>query len=243
MDDGRTRRTVGSDTIRTTNHVKAQSNPTEMFEKTVATKPMSNGRAVIVDSMAMRSWETFAPELSFPATAYTVRNVYGSATSYRVTSEDPYQEDYSYLYVNAGGGLAELDIFLPRVQSTTYDIYCVFAPAYDKQTSNPGYVEKPNRVIFRLNYCNARTDPGKTAVPRRPDATTSQEYRSAVPPDHRQNLNKSVPPLVRQQPEKLSTPSRWASLPSPAATTDFEQESETPTSNLVTNTNNVSKTT
>jgi hypothetical protein len=148
---------LGSDTIRTTNRVKL-SGPQEILDQAVATKPMSNGRAVIVDSMAMRSWETFAPELSFPATAYTVRNVYGSATSYRVTSSDPNQEDFSYVYLKPGTefDLPEMTIQLPGVLSTQYSIYCVFAPAYDKQTSNPGYVEKPNRVIFRLNYCNAR---------------------------------------------------------------------------------------
>ena len=148
---------LGSDTIRTTNRVKL-SGPQEILDQAVATKPMSNGRAVIVDSMAMRSWETFAPELSFPATAYTVRNVYGSATNHRVTSSDPNQEDFSYVYLKPGTefDLPEMTIQLPGVLSTEYSIYCVFAPAYDKQTSNPGYVEKPNRVIFRLNYCNAR---------------------------------------------------------------------------------------
>ncbi len=145
--------TFGTDTLYTTTRTKL-SNPTEMLEKTVETLPMSNGQAIIVDSMAVKSWETFAPELSISASGNRARVAGGSAKTIRVTSEDPYQEDYSYLYVNAGGGLAELDIFLPRVQSTTYDIYCVFAPPVDQWANNPEYEARPSRIIFTLSYCN-----------------------------------------------------------------------------------------
>lgn len=148
---------LGSDTIRTTNRVKLSS-PQEILKQAVAELPMSNGRAVIVDSLAMRSWETFAPEHSFSAPSYTVRTAYGSATTHRVTFNDPNQPDYAYVYLKPGTefDLPEMTIQLPGVLSTTYSVYCVFSPAFDKMTSDPSYVEKPNRVIFRLNYCDAR---------------------------------------------------------------------------------------
>ena len=60
-----------------------------------------------------------------------------------------------YLLVQNSGGSAkpELDIFLPDVMSTTYDIYCVFVPEnVDKQKA--GVSTQPNRVIFTLNYCD-----------------------------------------------------------------------------------------
>lgn len=148
---------LGSDTIQTTNRVKL-SGPQEILDQAVATLPMSNGRAVIVDSMAMRSWETFAPELSFSAPYYTARTVYGSATTHRVTFDGGEQEDYSYIYLKPGTefDLPEMTIQLPGVLSTTYSIYCVFSPAFDKTTSGGWTADKPNRVIFRLNYCDAR---------------------------------------------------------------------------------------
>jgi uncharacterized surface protein with fasciclin (FAS1) repeats len=148
---------LGSDTIQTTNRVKL-SGPQEILDQAVATLPMSNGRAVIVDSMAMRSWETFAPELSFSAPYYTARTVYGSATTHRVAFDGGDQEDYSYIYLKPGTefDLPEMTIQLPGVLSTTYSIYCVFSPAFDKTTSGGWTADKPNRVIFRLNYCDAR---------------------------------------------------------------------------------------
>ena len=148
---------LGSDTLRTTLREKL-SGPQEILDQAVATLPMSNGLAVIIDSMAVRSWETFAAERSYSATGYTVRTVYGSATSLRVLSDDANQEDYSYVYLKPGTefDLPEMTIQLPGVLSTKYSIYCVFAPAADKWSSVPGYVEKPNRVIFRLSYCDAK---------------------------------------------------------------------------------------
>jgi hypothetical protein len=108
--------------------------------------------------MAMRSWETFAPELSFSAPYYTARTVYGSATTHRVAFDGGDQEDYSYIYLKPGTefDLPEMTIQLPGVLSTTYSIYCVFSPAFDKTTSGGWTADKPNRVIFRLNYCDAR---------------------------------------------------------------------------------------
>jgi hypothetical protein len=156
--------------------------------------------------MAMRSWETFAPELSFPATAYTVRNVYGSATSHRVTSSDPNQDDFSYVYLKPGTefDLPEMTIQLPGVLSTQYSIYCVFAPAYDKQTSNPGYVEKPNRVIFRLNYCNAKgTLANQQFLDEDPDHVAAFKERFPLIIDN--NLNKTYIRSFENDPTRVDT--------------------------------------
>lgn len=195
---------LGSDTIRTTNRVKL-SGPQDILDQAVATLPMSNGQAVIVDSMAMRSWETFAPEHSFSATGYAVRTVYGSATSHRVTLNDPNQEDFSYVYLKPGTefDLPEMTIQLPGVLSTEYSIYCVFAPAYDK-LNDPSYVAKPNRVIFNLNYCSARGAlTNQQFLDEDPDHVAAFKEKFPLIIDN--NLNKTYIRSFENDPTKLDT--------------------------------------
>ena len=86
----------------------------------------------------------------------------GNAQTVNINDPDPSIVDlsdlntntFSYLWVEPNGGYAkpELDLYLPDVQSTTYDFYCVFAPSLEKGTLTPAM---PNRVVFTLNYCDA----------------------------------------------------------------------------------------
>ncbi len=149
---------LGQDTLRTTNRVKL-SNPQDILAQTKETLKMSNGVVRIVDSLAMLPWETYAPELSASASLSSNRaNVLtGNVNTYSVTMHSPSQDDFSYAHIKPTGGYAkpELDLFLPGVLSTTYDIYCVFVPAFDVLKNYPDSIVPPNRVIFTMNYCDA----------------------------------------------------------------------------------------
>ena len=157
---------LGSDTLYTTTRQKL-SNPRDVMAQATKRQMMSNGTAVILDSMAMYPWETYCPEnvVSAARGNNIARVLQGSTNSIEVNVNnlDPEKIDVSemksntlrYLLVQNSGGSAkpELDIFLPDVLSTTYDIYCVFVPEnVDKQKSDVQTL--PNRVIFTLNYCD-----------------------------------------------------------------------------------------
>ena len=157
---------LGIDTLYTTTRQKL-SNPRDIMAQATSRKTMSNGTAVILDSMAMYPWETYSPEMIVSATRSSnlARVLQGSTNSIEVNVNnlDTEKIDVSemksntlrYLLVQNSGGSAkpELDIFLPDVMSTTYDIYCVFVPEnVDKQKA--GVSTQPNRVIFTLNYCD-----------------------------------------------------------------------------------------
>lgn len=148
----------GTDTLVTTRYTKL-SNPGDILAQTTAKLQMSNGVARIVDSLAFYPWETYAPERSISAASSTnrARVLTGTASTFNVHLEGvPEQEDFSYVWVQSSGGYSkpELDLYLPNVLSTTYDIYCVFVPPYDAWPTNPEDFH-PNRVIFTLNYCDA----------------------------------------------------------------------------------------
>ena len=160
----------GSDTLRTTLRTKL-SGSHDIIGQTIATEPMSNGVARIVDSLAFRSWETFCRPLVISATSERnrARVATGNASVVRVDFPDPMKIDlahtignqqirdnYSYAWIDPTGPTTkpELNIYLHDVQSTTYDIYCIFVPENVDMTKRDVEV-RPNRVIFTLNYCDA----------------------------------------------------------------------------------------
>ena len=144
----------GSDTLRTTLRNKL-SNPKEIMQQARHTVEFSNGKALVVDSLAMYPWETYSPErIAQAASSDNIgRVVTGSIEAWRVTPTNPEIEEFTYLHVIPSGsfGRPELDLLLPNVQSTTYNIYCVFIPPIDYLNAEL----LPNRVIFTLNYCDA----------------------------------------------------------------------------------------
>ena len=166
--DGRTS-PYGTDTLRTTLNTKL-SDPQNMLAQTVATVPMSNGIARIVDSLAFYSWETFCRPMfvSTNSSANRAREYQGTVQAVRVDYPDPSKVDlsnvlpnqrvsttYSYTWMDPSGPSAkpELNIYLHNVQSTTYDIYCIFVPETVDLLKRNAEV-RPNRVIFTLNYCD-----------------------------------------------------------------------------------------
>jgi uncharacterized surface protein with fasciclin (FAS1) repeats len=152
--DGGTPSPYGVDTLRSTTRNKL-SNPQGILDQAVMKLELSNGKGFVVDSLAMYPWDTYAPEIRVSAASSNNigRVVTGSYKTIKVVSADPNQDDFSYIHITPSGGYAkpELNLYLPNVLSTTYDIYCVFVPpVIDK----PEEV-LPNRVIFTLNYCDA----------------------------------------------------------------------------------------
>ncbi len=164
----RTPSKYGTDTLRTTLRQK-MSNPTDILAQTKQQKKMSNGVARIVDSLAFYPWETYVPEQYIIPYYSSIqgRVLTGYARTMHVQNPDPTKVDLEaftnmwgsstldYLYVepNAGTSKPELDVYLPDVRSTTYDFYCVFVPQCVELGDTT--VQKPNRVVFTLNYCDA----------------------------------------------------------------------------------------
>lgn len=151
------------DTLRSTTRAKL-SNGTEILAAAKEQIKMSNGTAMIVDNLAMLPWETYAPMRTFSAASSNLRaRVLQNPSVVRV--EDPNPEvvqlengatSFSYLWINPASEYdsPELDLYLPNVLSTTYDIYCVFVPQ-SASLKNADVETLPNRVSFKLNYCDA----------------------------------------------------------------------------------------
>lgn len=150
---------VYTDTLRSTTRSKF-SNPREILAQTVGEKqPMSNGFARLVDSLAFYPWESYCPEIEVPFTRYLAKHFTSSlhnvnATNWRnVFGPDPV--DFRYMWIEPSGPFAKPDFFisLPDVQSTTYDIYCVFLPSA-RLTNRTDTL--PNSLNFSLSYCNEK---------------------------------------------------------------------------------------
>ena len=141
------------------------SEPENIFspEHTVATVRLSNGQAVVVDSMMFKSWETFNPERTVRGTN-ECRVVSGNRTNAYWVNPDgtPYTIDgrtLTYIKVEptSGFGKPEIDYYLPGVLSGAYRFYAVIVPGAEVYDANPTEnVRKPNWLNFTLNYYNPR---------------------------------------------------------------------------------------
>lgn len=152
-------RTTGRNQRTTTERYNAKlSNPTELLAPRTSVNELSNGQAIILDSIASYPWETFSRELDFPATEYYYRILSGNRYTLSWVEHDSIENTditYNYLWAKplSDYGLPELDMKLPNVKSIAYNFYCVFAPGYDSDSDTLD--TRPNRVNFTLNYCKA----------------------------------------------------------------------------------------
>jgi len=149
-----------TDTLLTTTY-NALSNPTDFLAQTKEKVKMSNGYARIVDSLAILPWEGWNPEIHIsPIT----NGISWTGNNHIVICENPNPAkgtfeygSLSYLWVEPTSNYAkpELDIKLPGVLSTTYNLYCVIVPA--NIDVNDSLVEaRPNQLDFDLSYCNEK---------------------------------------------------------------------------------------
>ena len=123
---------------------------------------LSNGKAVVVDSMMFKSWETFNPEITVPGIS-AVRALSGTPSIVRVTYPDSSKVDltdgkrviYAQVEPTSSFGKPEMDFYLPNVLSGTYRIYAVIPPVNVSLEDTTAV--KPNWLNFTLNYYNPKT--------------------------------------------------------------------------------------
>ncbi len=151
------------DTLYSTRRNKL-SGPQALLAHQVGTREMSNGRVRIVDSLAMKDWETFAPEVVANARGYRARVLKGNLHNQTIAT-DSVDAPGNYVWVepSTSSSLPELDIELPNVLSTTYNIYCIVVPStFDTPDSITPC--KPNRLNFELSYCTSSGSVGKKSL-------------------------------------------------------------------------------
>lgn len=143
------------------------TNPEEIMAHTISKSKMSNGEFRIVDSLAFRPWEAWAPSKSINPRRSKVWT--GANTTVQVNSDQfeeiGYKPEYDnqtsllYLWVAplSGLGKPQLDVKLSNVLSTTYNIYLVLAPSEDYGVDADGnQFRKANNLNFELSYCDAK---------------------------------------------------------------------------------------
>lgn len=165
-----------TDTLFSTTSEKI-SNPVEVLARRNASVNLSNGKAYLLDSMAMYSWDTFAPTLEISARRNKARVLKGTSHNYSLTVHDAEgeSESYEYVWVDPSSSVAspELDVYLPNVQSIAYHFYCVVAPGYDSNADTLS--TRSNKLRFTLSYCNQS---GKVASYVFPDGKTGVDYEN-----------------------------------------------------------------
>lgn len=127
-------------------------------EHIVETIQLSNGQAIIVDSLMFKSWETFNPQRTVRGTN-AARYLNGTRVNYEIlnadgsyfTSEDGTRVNYICVTPNSSFGKPEVDYYLPNILSGTYRIYAVMPPPLDTPEEM-----KPNWLNFTLNYYDSK---------------------------------------------------------------------------------------
>lgn len=135
-----------------------------LFENTRRVEKSNGVVFVTDDSLRMRTWTSWNPELrqeaeSSSLLAWSANVAPGSPTSVYVseTNQNPdvpgKVSGYRYLEALASASNAnpELDFYLNGVRSTTYNLYAVVVPA---NIINASREVKPQRMIVYLGYAN-----------------------------------------------------------------------------------------
>ena len=149
------------DTINSTYRMKF-SEPDRIFDPQhiVEHKALSNGDAVVVDSLGFKTWETYNPEnimSGLTACRYLNGNrenkIVSDYNTEKVTLK-PGVKSFSYIQVvpKASTSKPEVDYYLTDVLSGEYYMYVVIPPA-DVDNEDTTTV-KPNWLTFKMNYYN-----------------------------------------------------------------------------------------
>jgi hypothetical protein len=140
---------------------KPLSNPQDILAQTIDKEKMSNGYTRIVDSLAILPWEGWAPELIISpiGNSHTWNgNNHVVYVDNLDSSKGKFDDGYmNYLWVEPlnNYGKPELDIKLPNVLSTEYNLYCVIVPANVDINDTVSDI-RPNLLDFDLSYCDAK---------------------------------------------------------------------------------------
>lgn len=137
----------------------------EVTEKVVS---LSNGHARIINDYPFKSWETYAPVIrtrdvarivTATGSGYNHVNITGLPSSVVQFEDDV--TDGTLRYVKAtlpstANAAPEMDFYLNRVLSTTYDVYLVVVPAWLDNQDVDGFVRKPYTLRVDINYTNEK---------------------------------------------------------------------------------------
>lgn len=120
------------DTLRTPRYKKL-GNPETLLSHEIARVPLSNGQAIIVDTIDAHSWDTYSDEMIFDARSNYANVTSGSATNRDLTiGENGVTYQYQFLYIEPGSNvLPDIKIALPQVKSDAYQVYVAFGPGYN----------------------------------------------------------------------------------------------------------------
>lgn len=154
---------VGTSNLFTGRSIVYSEDAANLFEGAIRVDK-SNGAIFVTDSLRMRTWTSWNPPIKVEVenTNYTQsQNVFnGTATATHVTAgtQNPAVEGYisnnMYMLVtpNSAATNPEIDIYLPHIRSTAYNIYAVFVPEHITNIYLPEEDIKPSRLEVRINY-------------------------------------------------------------------------------------------
>lgn len=161
------------DTINSTFRNMKFSEPDRIFDPQhiVERKPLSNGDAVVVDSLGFKTWETYNPEniiSGLTACRYLNGNreikAVSNYDSTKVTLE-PGVKTFNYIQVvpKASTSKPEVDYYLTDVKSEEYYIYVVIPPASVDLEDETKVL--PNWLTFKMTYfADSKVDSKDTKV-------------------------------------------------------------------------------
>lgn len=169
-----------SDTIRSTTYEKI-SNPKEITEDYVTEHHVvSNGEIIIVDSLALKPWDTYKPKITswlrnnsgmafsgvaegitVPDSLYDPNFICNDTITYPELKGKPYaifgsqpqEKSYSWVHVTPDNAFVSPHLFvkLPNVKSGKYNFYVVYMPSAMKEFGNE---PRSSLLNYRLSYCN-----------------------------------------------------------------------------------------
>ena len=160
------------DTLMTTSRIKL-SGGEEIVSHTIGSpEKMSNGYARRVDSLALKPWEVWNPELSVNVYSTDVRPLVKEAAvnTVEVTTYDFNESvgDYISRYIdlvpnNDRTARPEAYFYLNGIRSTKYNLYVVFVPACINKNSTEQ--EKIIQFDVNLNYMDEKGNIGTASSP------------------------------------------------------------------------------
>ena len=141
----------------------------------------SNGAVWVTDSLRMRPWTSWNPELHQEAEGTMVANHFNTAgepVSVRVSesAKNPAitgkisNGRYLQVQPSASNTNPEVDFYLSGVRSATYNVYAVFVPA---NITNANAVSLPSRMVVDIGYADAK---GKSQEKRMRNTAAGNNY-------------------------------------------------------------------
>ena len=141
----------------------------------------SNGAVWVTDSLRMRPWNSWNPELHQEAEGSLVANYFNTAgepSSVRVSAsaQNPAitgkisNSRYLQAQPSASNTNPEVDFYLSGVRSATYSVYAVFVPA---NITNANALSLPSRMVVDIGYADEK---GKSQEKRMRNTAKGNNY-------------------------------------------------------------------